>query len=357
MKKLVCLLLALIMALSCVTLTACNDTEDGDGGETRKVTDLAGTEVEIPKTVEKVIVTWASGHELVVMLGGAERLQFCLEELKSSKFEWLQVIEPEIMSVPTLERSNLNVEWYLAQSPELIISSKETEVAQLREAGLTTVYMPMSTIENLQDAITLLGEILGDEAKTKAQKYNEYFDKSFSDVSAVISQMQENELKSTYLLDAQNSSHAERTHGKNTVYIEFLEKGGAKTVFPDLSGVYKDVTAEALLLANPEYILIGGMNQKEAYDLLVAREDLSSLDAIKNGKVYRIPQGAYQFDRTSAELAIYPTFVAKTLYPERFASVDLGATVKSFYKEFFDFELSDSQVSAILAGDPPPKAN
>ena len=357
MKKLLCIFLAIIMIMSCVAMTSCSDDGDEtDGGGTRKITDLAGTEVEIPQNVNKVIVTWASGHELVVMLGGAKRLQYCLEELKSNKFEWLQVIEPEIMNVPTLERANLNVEWYMAQSPELIISSKDTEVAQLREAGLTAVFMPMNNIENLQKSITLLGEILGGASKDKAQKYNEYFDKSFSDVNAVISKMAQTELKSTYLLDAQNSSHAERTHGRDTVYIEFLEKGGALSVFPDLKGVYKDVTTEALLLANPEYILIGGMNQKNAYDSLMAREELSTLSAIKNGKVIRIPQGAYQFDRTSAELAMYPTFVAKTLYPEKFASVDLDSMVKSFYKEFFDFTLTDAQASAILAGDPPPKA-
>ena len=42
-------------------------------------------------------------------------------------------------------------------------------------------------------------------------------------------------------------------------------------------------------------------------------------------------------------------YLASTLYPEAFSDVDMKAETKAFYSEFFDYDLSDDEVTRILA--------
>ena len=43
-----------------------------------------------------------------------------------------------------------------------------------------------------------------------------------------------------------------------------------------------------------------------------------------------------------------PIFYAKYLYPELFEDLDLAERTKNFYKEFYNYELSDEEVELIL---------
>jgi iron complex transport system substrate-binding protein len=46
----------------------------------------------------------------------------------------------------------------------------------------------------------------------------------------------------------------------------------------------------------------------------------------------------------------YPIWLSKIVYPEKFSDVNLSDMLKQYFIEFFDYTLTDKQVSNILNG-------
>lgn len=77
----------------------------------------------------------------------------------------------------------------------------------------------------------------------------------------------------------------------------------------------------------------------------------SGLDAVINRRVYQMPVGISRWRHPgSIETPLAILWLGKTVYPQLFADVNLYAETKYFYQTFFDYQLSDEQVSDILSG-------
>ena len=55
-------------------------------------------------------------------------------------------------------------------------------------------------------------------------------------------------------------------------------------------GMTKEITPEQLIKLDPDYIVVGGLNQATAHKALMADKNLAGLKAIKARHVYRIPR-------------------------------------------------------------------
>jgi iron complex transport system substrate-binding protein len=132
---------------------------------------------------------------------------------------------------------------------------------------------------------------------------------------------------------------------------EWITMGGGQLATAELfQGMTKEITPEELIKLDPDYIVVGGLNQATAHKALMADTNLANLKAIKDGHVYRIPQGTFQWDRFGSESALQVVWMAKTLYPDKFADVDLKKMTVDFYKDYLDYDLSSEYADAILAG-------
>ena len=136
---------------------------------------------------------------------------------------------------------------------------------------------------------------------------------------------------------------------------EWIDIAGGKISTDGIvEGMSQEITAEQLLDIDPDIILVGGSNQAKVYKSLMADETMQNLSAVKSGQVYRIPQGTFQWDRFSSESALQVLWAAKTIHPEQFKDLDMAQETKDFYKEYFNYDLSDKEVNAILAGETSP---
>ena len=73
------------------------------------------------------------------------------------------------------------------------------------------------------------------------------------------------------------------------------------------------------------------------------------MNAVKNNKVYNIPIGFTAFEQLSVMTPIFFYDQANKIYPEYF-SYDIGNMVKTAVKDYFGTDLTDNQVSYMLAG-------
>lgn len=76
--------------------------------------------------------------------------------------------------------------------------------------------------------------------------------------------------------------------------------------------------------------------------------DWSQISAVKNHRVYKIPLGVYAWSPPNAERALLLKWAAKRNLPEKFKDIDMSELVTDFYKEFFQYDLSQAEIEKIL---------
>ena len=83
---------------------------------------------------------------------------------------------------------------------------------------------------------------------------------------------------------------------------------------------------------------------------------MQSINAVKNHQVYISPQGAFFWDAGEQGI-LQLQWMAQIFHPDQFKTLDMKNELKSFYTEFFDYNLTDDQANLILEHKLPPGAD
>ena len=139
------------------------------------------------------------------------------------------------------------------------------------------------------------------------------------------------------------------TSGKPSLNQDWMDLAGAENVAerwfdgkPRRSG---EVALEQIVAANPAAIV--AMNRRDA-DAITASPRWASVDAVVHHRVYVNPKGMFWWCRETSEEALQFLWLAKTLYPQRFADVDMRRETRDFYRQFFGITLSEAQLNDVL---------
>ncbi len=135
--------------------------------------------------------------------------------------------------------------------------------------------------------------------------------------------------------------------GNNTLIDTWIRTaGGVNAAANDVSGNGQVVTIEQVLKWNPDVVIIGGTMK----DLNTVKNDSQwkQIKAVQDGKVYINPKGVFNWDRYGAEEALQIQWVAKTLYPDKFPTIDIRSETRSFYQTYFNYSLTESDLDSIL---------
>lgn len=348
LKKIVAIMLSITML--CVSLAGCGSATSNNENETRTVVDMTRNAIEVPSTVDKVFVDWASGITLVMTLGAADKLVVAPTAFETDTFAWARIICPAIDNVEKNDDAYTNVEVVLNYEPDVVITNNIDNIDMYNKVGLTAIYVNFNNNESFKESMTIVGTALGEDELAAAEKYNEYFDDNVAMVSERLADVSDDEKPSVYYVDSRFPD-VYHTVGTGEIQEEWITIAGAKlATAADFEGRNLEITAEKILTLDPDIIMIGAQNQADVYDMLMADEVLSGLSAIKNGSVYRIPQGIFPWCRTGAEAAVQVVWAAKLVYPEQFADIDVTEVAKEFYKEFYGTNVTDETLSDIMAG-------
>ena len=75
--------------------------------------------------------------------------------------------------------------------------------------------------------------------------------------------------------------------------------------------------------------------------------DWSSIQAVKDQQVYKMPLGAYRTFTPGADTPMTLLWVAKQVYPELFGEEDLTARTIAYYQDVFGVTLTEKQATGI----------
>lgn len=316
-------------------------------------TDVDGNQVNIPDRVERVADLWHANNQIVLLLGGADKLVATTTAIAANP--WFAEVYPNIKNVPVLTNGEtIQVEELLSQKPDAVLLSKKSMLTGVNQAGLKGVRVSFQDFEGLKKTVRITAEVLGDKAPAVAESYIKELEDNIQFVESRIKDVKEKQRPT--VLHITNSSDLLKIDGGKSMIGEWIRMAGGKSVLPDEANMVT-VTMESIVQANPDVIIIGSSGNKSQAAIEKIKSDPSwqSISAVKNNRIYANPTGTFPWDRYSAEEALQILWVAQLFHPERFSDVDMVTKTQDFYQKYYNYNLSKENAQQILKGLPPLK--
>jgi iron complex transport system substrate-binding protein len=325
------------------------------GGEkTRSITDMLGRKVEVPQPLIRVALLGGPTGQIAYVLGAREQLCAVTKALKSS--ELIKILDPTVSNLPAPRSTSgqVNVEELIASDPQLVVAGDLDGSIVEKKTRIPVAYFGSSmsqTFEAVKDEIRFYGRVFGKESR--AEKYIAYLQATIDLLRSRTKDIPSDKRKIVF--NGYSTNHLV-TLGGDTFMQQHIELAGCRNAAETIrsSGAKEglhvglaEVSMEKVLGWNPDILVIDFGSPSE----VSGDPKWKSINATRNGTVYKQPIGVFIWDRPTAESAVlHPLWLAKTAYPDRFRDIDLAREVKRFYREIMSFNLSDEQAGAILAG-------
>lgn len=334
--------LAATAVLIAVVAAGCGGSSGG--GSTKTVTDQTGVVVKVPTKVTRIAEGWKAHTIVDELLGVGADLVAIPQHVKEGN-PFLAKVDPHLAKVPELfTNTSVNTEDLLKVKPDVVFASNaNAPPKQIRDAGLPTVVMSFTTFPQLMQTVSITADALGGDAVKRADAYNAYLRKQLSFVGS-----------RTAALTPEKRPTVVHVHtvaplvvdGGGTMIDTWITLGGGTNAARGVTGNMRPVTLEQLVAWNPDVLILESPAPTLAQ--LTRLPGWNRLAAVRSHRVYENPRGLYQWDRYTPEEALQVQWVAGILHPELFHDVDIRAQTRSFYKTFFDYQATDSDLDGIL---------
>ena len=361
-KKLLSLCLVLVM-----TLSVCACSQETPQGDTT-VTDMIGREVTVtPGSYKNVVCVGAGALRMysyigdVALLAGVEDIDNTTLAERPMMFD--SVARPYVLAFGdtfnTLPSCGVGgpmaqaaeAEKILSCNPDIVIS--EFEDLEKANALQEQLGIPVITLkagkdvfdENFAGSMELLGKVFGKE--DKAATLLDFIAKEKAAIADKVAQISEEDKPSVYICGLGNWGTT--NHLMTAENYTSFSVAGVKNVVSGLGiqGIGPIEEEKFVELGDQMDIMILDAAAVKNIKPLYA-EDPTMFDTCKawqKGEVYL--EMAYNAYYTNFEIALINTwFIAKTVYPEAFADVDMTAKTNEVTKAFFGKEMADEIFAA-----------
>ena len=338
------LIFVLIFILAIETNGLC-----GEG--TRTIIAPDGERIEIPSVPKRIACFYQPTYDKILMLSKPSRIAL----LPRAATPWAVKFYPELKSISINSSGGVpDVERLLKLKIDLVFYPRgHVNISKVSQAGIAAVcpyndgFIP-STMEEyvaeFKKQILFFGEILGPEARARAEKYCRYLDGIAARIKAITSKIPEGEKPKVYY---GKSSDLFSTQGNNTVMRWNTELAGGIYLPKKLQKYFAEVNMEQLAAWDPDIILLGMYGSMEA---VKDNSGFKTLKASKSGKIHRIPAGMFYWDMTSCETALLPLFLGKKFHPALFKDWDIIQEMKKFYSEIYGVNVTSGDAKRMLSG-------
>ena len=349
MKRIIVFLLALMTALFMLAGCGTENASQGNQSATRVVKDIDGTDVTIPKDITKVADLWHANNQVVLMLGGADKLVSTTTSVQG--LPWFAKVYPRIKEIPApVKGTDVQMEEIQKLKPQVVLASNKNQIEMARNAGIPAVRVNFQDYDGFRKVINITAEVLGDKAPEMAKQYLAYLDGKIKFAEDRTKSIDDANRPS--VLHIVGGDNLLKVDGDKTIINEWIRyAGGNKAI--TTKGSQITVTMEEIVKANPDIIIIGGTQSRKGIEAIKNDPQWASLKAVQNGRIYSNPVGTFNWDRYSAESALQILWAGQIIQPQLFNDIDLVKETKLFYKTFLHYDLSDAEAQRIIAGEGP----
>ncbi|MEG0377896.1 MAG: ABC transporter substrate-binding protein [Eubacterium sp.] len=351
--KILAFLLSLFLCIGLITgCSQTTPTQTDPAKATKTITDCAGRTVEIPQKPERVACLYASTAHITTLLGKEDTIVGIPKGIKRDVL--MQRKRPDIgtVSVP-FQESSINIEELLKINADLVLIRQSTaensgETEKLKKAGIPYVVVDYTTIDTLKQAISVTGAVFDEHEKANA--YNAFCDETLALVQSRLADLPEDQKISLY----HAVNEAARTDLAGDICSEITTRAGSINVALTGGSLISEkektmTTLEQIYTWNPEVFIVNDFNTA---NYIRTDPKWTGLNAVQQGKVINLPVGVTRWCHPgSMEPQMATLFIAKTLYPDRFADIDLPAYTRDYYEKYFGLALDEEEINAVLSGE------
>lgn len=293
---------------------SCKTSEDSEvKGAEIILQDGLGNEITLDAPAEKIIVFAPSALEIISALGALDKV--------IGVDSWsVDSGEPLAAGLEGFgDFQGLNMEKVAEANPDIIIGLAgwaEEDIQKLEDLGVELYIVEAADIDGVHTEIKNMGKILGLEAE--AEKLNLDLEKEIEDISMKLSDLNEDE-KPGVFYEVWNDPLM--SAGEGTFINDLIEHaGGINIVAADGLEGWPEYSIESLMANNPD-VIIAPISLAADPGVILADNRFSEISAVKNGRVYIIPDNP--ISRPSQNLIKGLKMLATAIHPDIFGEFEI----------------------------------
>ena len=309
-----------LLALAALALlgVACDDADagtDAEGGAAaadppaaasafpRTIEDSSGASVTIEASPQRIVSHSPGATEILFAIGAGGRV-VAADEFSD--------YPPETAQLERVAYANPDPERELALDPDLVLmaANQLEQVEQFRDLGLTVLYVEeASTVAGVVESVRFFGELTGDDERAEALA-----EEMGGRIAAVTAELADIEAGPRVFFELDGTLY---TVGTDTFVGDLLTLLRASNIAEGAASAFPQLTAEAVIEANPEVVLLADGEFGESIETVCARPGWSAIAACETGRVHAIDPDLT--NRPGPRVVEGLEEIARLLYPERFA--------------------------------------
>ncbi|MEG2213787.1 MAG: ABC transporter substrate-binding protein, partial [Clostridiales bacterium] len=266
---------------------------------------------------------------------------------------------PEILQAKTsfMQGKDLNIEELLLLKPDVVFyNAADTAMGQaLTNAGFGAVAVSTSKwdydiLETYRQWIALLSQVFPDyDISAEVDSYSQQIYDLVQERTAVLTETEKKKILFLFKYDDTQMV----TSGKHFFGQFWCDAVNGVNVAESLT-VDNDnavITMEQVYAWNPDVIFITNFTPampEDLYQNKIGANQWQSVPAVQQKQVYKMPLGSYRTYTPGVDTPITLLWVAKSVYPELFADIDIAQKVAEYYSSLYGVELTADQIDRML---------
>lgn len=347
-KRITALLSATLLGIS-LLLSGCGNgmstessaaPQSSAGSQTSSftLTDQAGRKVTFEKPAEKIVSCYYISSSLLIALGLQDKVVGI--EMKADSRMIYKKAAPGFLSLPAVgSGKGINAEEIAKLDPDLVILPLKLQdsVQTLETLGIPALIIDPETVEGFIACIDLIAKATG--AAERGESLAAYTREKMEEIKNKTADLAD---KPTVYLSA-GSSYLNTCTSK-MVQNDILTMAGGQNVSASLTdGYWQTVSPEQLLEWNPAYFLMVSYADYTAEDI-TGDSRLQGIDALENRRLYTFPSLLEPWDYPTPSFVLGVMWLTSLLHPDIVSEEDYKQEARSFYKTFYDIEVSDEDI-------------
>lgn len=321
---LICLILLSALA-SCAEKDALPETESqgsasgssvANGNFPYSFTDSAQRLVTLEKRPERVAVLFSSFADIWQLAGG--KTDITVGEAVERGF----ADDTAVLVDPGSGHTTIDLETLIASKPDLVIGTADypcqrDAVTFCDSAGIPSAVFRVESVDDYVSVLEIMCNITG-----KTENFKTYGTDVKARADAVINSVSDVVTEKKTILFVRAGTSSKSTKAKTTddnFVCRMLSELGAENIADSDTGLTGNLSIEAIVDENPDFLFITTMGDEEAakdyMESLLETEGWRDLDCVRNGHYYFLPKDRFHY-KPNAHWADAYGYLADILYPE-----------------------------------------
>ena len=307
------------------------------------ITDVIGRVVTLDKPADKIVGTHSPTMNTGIVLGGGEKYIAGLGNKMMANKLYDHIMKDYDSIIQIGKANNINYEMVVSLGKNNVAVLPERFIDQIESfenVGIKAVVaLPNSeSFETIKSSLLIVGAVLGEESK--ANRINEYIDKSISDIKLLSSKAKTR--PKVLFLGASNRFSVAST---SMIQTDIIDMAGGINAVKNLNvkGAFAVVNIEQIIAWNPDIIWIPKYASYTAEELLKDPK-WGSIKAIKNKEVYMFPCDLEPWDYPTASAALGLRWGLYNLHLDVYNKNDLLKDADEFYNMVYGKKFTAEQM-------------